>query len=447
MGVQPKILKELNWKYLLKSGLANALAEQPPDLSKKRLPVPTAGQAGHPQLINHGLSEQVTEPRHNRLISSPWYKASPKQFKARRRLSHKNALSQQINKTADLKELAEVFVRFPLRILPITGADLVIKEPALSHEETHISWGKGRQNAPDFLSNRSLYTCQTYSARRAGSNLSLSDCELILATNEATQYCLYLTYAGALVALLYFYLPPNTFLRPDQRAIFTDLAPEMALALDNARNKCLLSILKKEIETENGRVIRNLHDTIAQDLAFLRIKLEHMASSPIRLDADAQQNDLNKLLEAANNAYSEVRRTLREIKSKSFAELSNMIKEYIQSIEKQVNFLIHFNIEGHPRPVPIFTADQVMVIISEILANIDEHAGAHTAEVRLVWGFDCLAISIADDGKGFDPQTLRANGHKGLDVIQERAKEIGGTLAVKSVQGVGTEVSMQFPTV
>jgi signal transduction histidine kinase len=61
------------------------------------------------------------------------------------------------------------------------------------------------------------------------------------------------------------------------------------------------------------------------------------------------------------------------------------------------------------------------------------------------WKEECLNMSIADDGIGFDPQNLDGSKHFGLDIMQERVYKVGGQIDVQSATGSGTEINISVP--
>jgi signal transduction histidine kinase len=88
-------------------------------------------------------------------------------------------------------------------------------------------------------------------------------------------------------------------------------------------------------------------------------------------------------------------------------------------------------------------------ILQEALENVQKHARAQHVSVHLVQHGDRVQLIIKDDGIGFDPEHPAAqqvgNSSLGLLSIRERAAYVGGTLTVKSVPHVGTEIEVSIP--
>jgi signal transduction histidine kinase len=91
--------------------------------------------------------------------------------------------------------------------------------------------------------------------------------------------------------------------------------------------------------------------------------------------------------------------------------------------------------------------DDVYRIGREALANAFRHSAGSRIEVAVERARDVLRVRVRDDGRGIDPEILRAgrDGHWGLSGMRERAERIGGTLRVWSGPGAGTEVELSIP--
>ena len=98
-----------------------------------------------------------------------------------------------------------------------------------------------------------------------------------------------------------------------------------------------------------------------------------------------------------------------------------------------------------PRAVPQDTALCLYRIAQEALHNVVKHSGGTAARVELAMEGGELWLAIADDGVGFDPKTMRANGSLGLVSMDERARFAHGLLSVESEPGKGTRVEVRVP--
>jgi signal transduction histidine kinase len=106
------------------------------------------------------------------------------------------------------------------------------------------------------------------------------------------------------------------------------------------------------------------------------------------------------------------------------------------------------DVQGAPRNLHPIVRDEVFRIAGEALRNAFRHAQAKQIEVELRYGERSLSLRVRDDGKGIAAEVLNVGGregHFGLAGMRERAKGIGGKLAVRSRPDAGTDVELTLP--
>jgi signal transduction histidine kinase len=105
-------------------------------------------------------------------------------------------------------------------------------------------------------------------------------------------------------------------------------------------------------------------------------------------------------------------------------------------------------VEGAPRNLSPLLRDEVYKITREALCNAFQHAHARRIEVEIRYDQRQLLVRVRDNGRGIDPKVLAGGGragHYGLPGMHERARLVGGKLAVWSERGTGTEVHVIIP--
>src|SRR5262249_51657298 len=95
--------------------------------------------------------------------------------------------------------------------------------------------------------------------------------------------------------------------------------------------------------------------------------------------------------------------------------------------------------------LPQAEAEHILRYVAEGLANIARHAQASRVDVAVGVGENLLVVDVCDNGVGFDPASLRNNGHYGLLGLQERARLMGASLEVDSAVGNGTKLRLRVP--
>lgn len=203
-------------------------------------------------------------------------------------------------------------------------------------------------------------------------------------------------------------------------------------------------ILTQTIHTMQLDIARDLHDTIGQNIGFLRMKLDHLSDGGAIKKADLA-SELQTMTRAANESYDLIRGTLSVLQSVDTAELFQIFSKYAGQIEERSSLQIEFSHHGEPRSVSPGRMRQLFYIFREALTNVEKHAHAQRVEVQINWDEDCLKLTVADDGRGFDPCNTPHGSHYGLKFMQERAELLNGSLNVHSAVGCGTRLEARVP--
>lgn len=240
----------------------------------------------------------------------------------------------------------------------------------------------------------------------------------------------------------------------------TDELTQLALQFnDFAKN---FEILRKEhdekenvrvnaIVEERERIARELHDGVAQFLAYVSTKTVAILRALKNNKIEVAQRNLEQLEEVAKNQSIEVRASI--IGLKMSGQVDQVLATNIVAFAEQCNRLFDFHIEVEISPgaqklrLGAETELQLMRIFQESISNVRKHAQATRVIVRLEQLIEATQMIIEDDGQGFD-QTEPGNqlsNHFGLQIMRERANAIGATIKITSVVGHGTQVIVNLP--
>jgi signal transduction histidine kinase len=109
--------------------------------------------------------------------------------------------------------------------------------------------------------------------------------------------------------------------------------------------------------------------------------------------------------------------------------------------------LIDVAVDGKARDLNPVVRDEAYQIAGEALRNAVKHAGARLVTVTIHYESQQLRLTIRDDGKGIDAETMarQVEGHFGLPGMRERAAIVNGQLDVRSERGAGTEIELRVP--
>jgi signal transduction histidine kinase len=244
---------------------------------------------------------------------------------------------------------------------------------------------------------------------------------------------------GALVGLVAIEHVPAEAYGADERDLLESLSSVLALSLDNARWFGRLHTLGAE--AERGRIARELHDRIAQSLAYVTFELERMRTIP-----GEKLPELENLHGVTRDIMQELRETIYQLRANVSAEndLTTVAADYLARFEERTGISTTWAPETSRR-LPYRVEQELWRIVQEALANVDRHSGA--GQVIVHWDVDDLGarLEISDDGNGFDP-SLVAGDHYGIVGMRERADAIGARLTILSRPGRGTSVVVELET-
>lgn len=235
-----------------------------------------------------------------------------------------------------------------------------------------------------------------------------------------------------------------TTLADDDRALLEALASHLAGAIEGQR----AGALEREaaIAEERGLLARELHDSIAQSLAFLKLQVGMLRDAVRRGEPRAVEAVIGELDAGVRESLSDVRELLMHFRTRTNAEdIEPALQATLRKFEHQTGLATHLAIEGLGMPLPPDVQVQVLHVVQEALSNVRKHAGARQVWVE-VRQSPPWRIEVRDDGRGFaggDGWTSET--HVGLRIMRERAARIGAQVDVHSSPGTGTRVALTLP--
>jgi signal transduction histidine kinase len=207
----------------------------------------------------------------------------------------------------------------------------------------------------------------------------------------------------------------------------------------------------EERVSERTRIARDLHDTLLQSFHGLLLRFQTVSNL---LPAGEPKQKLDSAIDQAAQAITEGRDAVQGLRSSTvetndLALTINTLGQELASGETNPNAAeFHVEVEGTPQNLHPILRDEVYRIAGEALRNAFKHAQAQRIEVEIRYDERQLRLRVRDDGKGIDAKHFdgdRYVGHYGLRGMRERAKLMGGKLAVWSELDSGTEVELGIP--
>jgi signal transduction histidine kinase len=204
--------------------------------------------------------------------------------------------------------------------------------------------------------------------------------------------------------------------------------------------------------SERTRIARDLHDTLLQSFQGALLRFQSVANV-LATRPDEARARLERALDQAEAAITEGRDAVQGLRSSATTlnDLANGIAAVGAELTSDPSAVappaIDVEVEGPSRDLNPVVREEAYRIAGEALRNAFKHAQARRIIVTIHYEARQLRVTIRDDGKGMDAETMRRRqpGHFGLPGMRERAAIVRGRLEVRSAVGVGTEIELRVP--
>jgi signal transduction histidine kinase len=220
------------------------------------------------------------------------------------------------------------------------------------------------------------------------------------------------------------------------------------LELSHERLRALSRRLLEVQEEERGRLARDLHDDIGQALTALKIQLgslDRAAADPV-----ARQR-IAECVETTQHTLERVRQLSLSLRPSQLDDLglAAAVRSHLDRQARLAGLAAHFDGAGAPGGLSRDTETACFRVAQEAINNVLRHARARNLWVALSSSAGALALSVRDDGAGFDLEAARRKALSGASLglvgMEERIALAGGTLELHSAPGEGTALVATFP--
>lgn len=224
------------------------------------------------------------------------------------------------------------------------------------------------------------------------------------------------------------------------------------LSLDNKSDDEVYRITMLETqENERQRISRELHDSTAQNLTGLVHKIE-FCGKIVEEDPVRCKLELTTISKTLREIINDTRRLIYNLRPMSFDDigLDVTIERALDKLESSESKKIKFTVEGEPYSIKSVVGITLLRIIQEGCSNAICHGKASSIQVTLRYEKDKIGVTIEDDGKGFDVETVEQkerqdNSGFGLSMMRERVYLLSGNIAIDSDIDCGTKISVEVP--
>jgi signal transduction histidine kinase len=213
--------------------------------------------------------------------------------------------------------------------------------------------------------------------------------------------------------------------------------------------EALSSISRRLIEAqeqERTRIARELHDDIGQRLALVAVGLDRG-----RQESNSTEDEMRSIMGEARRQISDLANDVHMMSHRLHSSkldilgLTAAAEGFCRELSERQNVAIDFHSDGVPKSLPEAISLCMFRVLQEALQNAVKHSGANHYSVSLVGGTNQIALTVCDEGRGFNPAEAVKGRGLGLVSMMERLKLVGGQLLIDVGPKTGTTIRASVP--
>jgi len=273
----------------------------------------------------------------------------------------------------------------------------------------------------------------------------LSEKEIQRLENEKRKNLLYLVSLLAalltIILLSFFYYYKNRKKITEQKIL---IQKQKIKELEKEKQLVAVQYALEGEEKERSRLARDLHDGLGGLLSGAKMSFNSFKDNYVINEEQAES--FRYALNLLNKSISELQMVAHNMMPQALinAGLKEAISEFCENINKGNSIVIKFQFFGKEKKLQHKYEIAIYRVIQELLNNILKHSGASEAFIQLIQDETRIALTVQDNGKGFDPAILSSSEGHGVNNIKLRIETLGGHFEIISAPGKGTEVSIEI---
>jgi two-component system sensor histidine kinase DegS len=199
-------------------------------------------------------------------------------------------------------------------------------------------------------------------------------------------------------------------------------------------------------EAERQKLARQMHDGPAQALSNFILQCE-IAMRLFDIDQGRAKEELASVKAAAATTFQKVRDFIFDLRPMMLDDLglAPTLNRYVETLKDQSGMEIRLISSGMEQRLEPYLEVMIFRAIQELLGNAARHSQATQVKVQIDSSDTAVRVSVEDNGRGFDVESVGDKGGMGLKVIRDRVEMLGGRIEVHSVIGQGTHILFQVP--
>ncbi len=215
-----------------------------------------------------------------------------------------------------------------------------------------------------------------------------------------------------------------------------------------AEKKSFAERLIQTSEEEQRRISRDIHDSLGQILFALQLEISS-AKTLLKKDVEMAEKVLSRSQEKLSTAMNEASFICYRLSPQLLADFGfvEALQDLVHTIQRSSDIKIDFTQQWLNRKKSTSLETALFRVSQEALANIMKHAKASLVRISLTETDDLITLSIADDGDGFDLQSVKKKSKRGFGLInmKERIEMMDGTFVIKTAPQSGTKIDITIP--
>lgn len=252
-------------------------------------------------------------------------------------------------------------------------------------------------------------------------------------------------YKGKVLGVYNLFMPSGKDVPEDVALLFRSISEHLGMALENSR--LTRENLRITLMNERQMMANEVHDSLAQTLAYMKMRLALLQGSLEKDDEALSSKYVGDLSQALDGAYSSLRDLLGHFRNRMDPlGLVHALQETVRGYHDKTGIELEFINQAPDLNLTVEQEVQVFRIVQEALANVNKHSKARHARLSIDrQGDDCI-VTVDDDGAGI---AVHGKGdkdmHFGLNIMRERAQSLNGSVEIERLPEKGTRVRLRFP--
>lgn len=222
--------------------------------------------------------------------------------------------------------------------------------------------------------------------------------------------------------------------------------------LESAKNRQLIGLkIIVAQEEERKRIARDIHDGVAQSIANVVLRAEIAEKMIAKKDAGSVLSEIDQLKGQARSGLEEIRKIIFNLRPMALDDLGlvPILRKFTQDFEEKAKIRTKFDLFGKESRLPSAMEVAIFRLVQEAFTNVLKHAEATFVSLDITYQLQMVKITIHDNGRGFQMDTLQSKmtggSHFGLLGMRERVELLEGRFEIESSPDAGTKITMLIP--